>query len=114
MARNTVVIDDIDGSSDAEEFTFQVNGVAYAIDLAARNRDKLVKALTPYISRATVVHAERSVKSKATHPKNGHGASGRDYDLVALRRWALARDISLPARGRIPHAIIAEFSASHT
>lgn len=112
MARSTVIIDDIDGSPEAEPFPFQMGGVAYTIDLAAKNRDKLVKAMAPFLARATTVRPERVAAAK----RNGSVAvkrAERDYDLVELRHWAARSGIALPARGRIPQAIVDEFRAGH-
>ena len=55
MAKTTItsVSDDIDGTPDAETVTFGFQGVAYSIDLAQKNFDKLTKALAPFIDNAT-------------------------------------------------------------
>jgi hypothetical protein len=55
MAKTTItsVSDDIDGTPDAETVTFEFQGVAYSIDLAQKNLDKLTKSLAPFIDNAT-------------------------------------------------------------
>jgi hypothetical protein len=43
MARQTTVtvIDDLDGSANAKEVTFSLNGESWTIDLSAKNRNAL-------------------------------------------------------------------------
>ena len=50
MAKNVsvVITDDLDGSENAQTVSFGFNGVTYEIDLAAKNRAKLEKALAPF------------------------------------------------------------------
>ena len=55
MAKSTItqITDDIDGSADAETVSFAFQGASYSIDLAAKNLDKLTKALAPFIEHAS-------------------------------------------------------------
>ena len=55
MAKQTTVTitDDLDGSGNAKEVSFSLNGRSWVIDLNAKNRAALEKALKPYISKAT-------------------------------------------------------------
>ena len=97
MATKTVVsvVDDIDGSADAETVTFTYNGKTYEIDLARKNRDALASALSPF------VQAARSTSRKSAHrPK-----SGGDEDAAAVRAWAAGRGIEVSHRGRIPRSV---------
>lgn len=52
MARREIIetIDDIDGSGDAEEVSFSLDGVSYDIDLSPANREALAAALEPFIA----------------------------------------------------------------
>ena len=51
MAKTTTVtvVDDIDGSENAETISFALDGQSYEIDLGKRNLEKLQKGLQPYI-----------------------------------------------------------------
>lgn len=106
MARKitTTVIDDIDGSTDAQSVTFGLQGTAYSIDLGAKNLEKLTKALAPFIATAT-----RHRSTTSTTPSR---AVERGYDLVQLREWAGRSKIALPKRGRIPAAIVTQYQAA--
>ena len=55
MARHTTVTvtDDLDGSANAKEVTFGWDGAWWTIDLSAKNRASLAKALRPYLAKAT-------------------------------------------------------------
>jgi hypothetical protein len=67
MAQRTQVIfeDDIDGSEAEGTVTFALNGVGYELDLSARNRDQLLKALGPYIEAGRKVSARTSSRRAA-------------------------------------------------
>ena len=51
MAKQTTVTlaDDLDGSADAKEVTFSLDGESWTIGLGVKNRNALEKALKPYI-----------------------------------------------------------------
>src|ERR1700712_5271068 len=94
----TSVTDDLDGSANAKPITFGLDGVAYNIDLSARNEKKLRDALQEFINHAG---RERSSGTSKTTKVRGQ----RDFDIAALRTWAAKKNIDVPARGRIPGAI---------
>ena len=91
----TTVTDDIDGSADASAISFGLDGVAYSIDLSAKNEKKLRDALAPYIDRAS--RSRGAASSRAVTKRNE-----RDYDIASLREWAAKKGIAVPSRGRIP------------
>src|SRR4051794_10608983 len=101
----TTVTDDIDGSADATPVSFTFQGVSYSLDLAPKNLDKLTKSLAPFMEHAT--------KSRGTQMKSGRkGKAGRGYDLIQLREWAGKNKINVPARGRIPGAVVDQYLAA--
>jgi nucleoid-associated protein Lsr2 len=109
MAKTTVthVTDDIDGSPDARTVSFGFQGVAYWIDLAPKNLERLSKALAPFIENAS--------KSRGSAPstRRRQGTkTQRGYDLVQLRKWAGKNKINVPSRGRIPAAVIDQYLAA--
>lgn len=110
MAQRTVTIltDDIDGTegTDIETVSFSLDGAAYEIDLNPKHRDALVKALTPYLDKA-----RKAPKSLSTQQKQ-RAASNRDYDPKAVRAWAEANKVDVPARGRIPQDVVDQFKAA--
>jgi nucleoid-associated protein Lsr2 len=111
------VTDDLDGGAAAETIMFGLDGKSYEIDLGKRNAAAMRKAFKPYVAaarpssgaavsrRGAAPPAKRSARKRATAPK-------RDYDLVALREWAGASDVSVPSRGRIPQAVVEQSKAS--
>src|SRR3954470_9055602 len=62
MAKKTTVTvtDDLDGSANAKEVTFRLNGESWTMDLSTKNRGALEKALKPYIAKATKQGRRRS------------------------------------------------------
>jgi hypothetical protein len=105
----TSITDDIDGGADAEPVTFGFQGVTYSIDLSQKNLDKLSKALTPFIDSAK---RERGPRVAATRKATVRGKAERPYDLVSLREWAGKSKIAIPARGRIPVAVVEQYKAA--
>ena len=109
MAKSTIthITDDIDGSADAETVSFAFQGASYSIDLAAKNLEKLTKALAPFIEHAT--------NSRNTTPSTGRKTgtkAPRSYDLVQLREWAGKNKIQVPSRGRIPGSVVDRYLAA--
>lgn len=92
---HTVVYDDIDGTEGAEPVHFTVDGTEYRIDLNDKNREKLSKALAPFIENATRVGGRRS---------SGRSRS-KNTDLSAIREWARANGYQVSDRGRIKEDI---------
>jgi hypothetical protein len=90
------VTDDLDGSPDAEGVTFSLNGVDYAIDLAAVNRRGLEDALAPFIAAATRIDRTPRLKAKRKKHRMQQG------DPAAIRAWAAEQGIQVADRGRIP------------
>lgn len=106
MARQTTVTvtDDLDGSANATEVSFSFDGTSWTIDLGAKNRAALEKALKPYIAKATQQPAPRTRRSRAV--SSGKGArrvpAGRSRgDLAEVRAWAKSNGYAVSDRGRI-------------
>lgn len=104
MAKRTVmtVIDDIDGSEGAETIEFGLDGVGYEIDLAKANADALREALDPFVAHAQKVSGRRAGAKRVTA-----GGSSK-----AVRQWAAANDIDVPAKGRVPKTVVAQWEAA--
>jgi Lsr2 len=102
MRMSVVTSDDLDGTSDAETVTFGLNGTVYEIDLAAKNRAKLEKALAPFIA------AGRRVSARSRRPASRR-ASGPDN--AAIRAWAKSEGLKVSERGRISADIISQYEA---
>lgn len=100
MAKKTVVtwVDDIDGSEGADTVEFGLDGLTYAIDLSKTNADALRQALRTYVDHARKVSRSRRLTAD--------GAS------KAARQWAVAMGIDVPASGRVPNTIVAQWKAA--
>jgi hypothetical protein len=108
MAQRVIVqkTDDVDGSEADQTVTFAVDGVTYEIDLTDEHANELRAAVEPYATAARRVGGvpRRAVVAVVK--------AAKDYDPKAVRAWAGSRHIELPARGRIPAAVVAEFHAA--
>ena len=97
---SVIVTDDLDGSENAQTVSFGLDGVAYEIDLAKKNRAKLEHALAPFIGAARRV------------PRGGR-AGGAPADRSAVRDWARSNGLQVSERGRISADIIRRYEAAH-
>ena len=96
------LIDDIDGTPADETVGFGLDGIAYEIDLSRRNAAGLRDALAKYVGASRRRgHRSRMTPSRVTPL----GASSR-----TIREWAKANDVRVPAKGRVPAAVVAQFN----
>ncbi|UUU32796.1 Lsr2 family protein [Streptomyces sp. CA-210063] len=102
MAQRVVVTlsDDIDGSEAAETIAFGLDGKSYEIDLNEANAKQLRKALAPYVEAGR----KRSKSGKA------YKQTQIAPDPAAVRAWAQANKMEVPARGRIPKKVYEAFA----
>ena len=107
MARQMVEtkVDDLDGSPAAETIAFGLDGQTYEIDLSKRNAATLRKVLGRYIAATDGGTGKKARGTRAARTRN----DDREYEIAQLREWAAANEIQVPARGRIPRAIVEEF-----
>jgi hypothetical protein len=117
VARTVIVTDDLDGSSPAEPVQFTYDGVNWEIDLSAKNREKLQKALQPFLDKAHPVDMAQP-KTKTTTPtrtrtrtrtRTSRSAKNGRENLDAIRRWAQENGYKVGDRGRIAKSIIEEY-----
>jgi hypothetical protein len=109
MVREVIqrVTDDLDGSPDAAQIEFALDGHTYTIDLAPRNEAKLRDALAPFLEHASKVRAEPRRRGSA-----GGQAPARTTDRErnqAIRAWALENGVELATRGRIATGVVEAF-----
>lgn len=101
-----VLTDDLDGSTDAERFSFAYQGISYEIDLAKGNAEKFEKVLAPYLEAARNVrrsNARRGVR----------GSSSGTVPTNVVRDWAQSNGIKISTRGRIPADVMQQYTESH-
>lgn len=110
MAKQTTVTitDDLDGSTNAKEVSFSLDGKAWVIDLSAKNRTALEKALKPYIAKATE-QSSRNGGGKAARPSSRRRSR---TDLAAVREWARKNGHAVSDRGRISADIQKAYDAA--
>lgn len=94
------LFDDIDGSEAAETITFGLDGMSYEIDLNQSNADKLRTALAPYVEAGRKrARSGKAYRETVVAP-----------DPAAVRAWAQANRMDVPARGRIPKRVYEAFA----
>ncbi len=108
MAQRVVIqkTDDIDGSEATQTITFALEGVSYEIDLNDAHADELRAAIKQYATAGRRIGgAGRPAPSAARRSASG-------YDPKAVRAWAAANSVEIPARGRIPGAVLEQYRAA--
>ncbi|TNM60024.1 Lsr2 family protein [Streptomyces sp. NP160] len=114
MATKTIthITDDLDGTSDAETVKFGLWGATYEIDLSEDNQKKLEAALEPFLNVARKSTGGGGVRRASTSRSTGSSSGGADYDAKAVRAWASANGVSVPARGRIPKTVLEQYQSA--
>ena len=106
MVRHVVetVLDDIDGSKNAESYTFALNGDEWSIDLSDKNAKKLRGVLEPFITAGTKVGVHKKSRSRSKGPRK---------DLADVRAWGQANGFSVSERGRVPGALLTAYDTAN-
>lgn len=119
MAQKVLVqlVDDLDGSAadDIETVKFELDGVAYEIDLTPENSNRLREVLGPFVVGARR-RGERGKRGSMTR-RGSRRASVAGYtkeQSKAIRDWAKANGHELAERGRLPAAAIGAYEAAHS
>jgi len=98
MAIRILRIDDIDGTDGAELIPFRLDGVDYEIDLAPRNRARLLRAIQPFAERARLLDAPAKPSDVVTLPVSSREADSSDELLPEFPRPSAGPDIAEMAR----------------
>ena len=111
MAKQIVesFVDDIDGSKAEKTTTFALDGHSYEIDLSGKNREKLEKALAPFITKARAVRAERGRGRRVAGVSR---AMSREKS-TEIRQWAKSHGLPVSERGRIAATVVEKYEAAH-
>ena len=117
MARQTTVTvtDDLDGSANAQEVSFGLDGTSWTIDLSAKNRAALEKALKPYIAKATRQPTRRT-RGRAGRPGQvARRAASKPArtDVAEVRAWARSNGYAVSDRGRISAEVQQAYDSAH-
>jgi hypothetical protein len=106
---SVTLVDDLDGKSGADEtVTFSLDDVNYEIDLTTQHARKLRQDLKSWIAAGRRVGGR---KRRSSTPGQSRAARTRE-ESAAIREWARRSGHKVPARGRIPRAIIDAFNSS--
>lgn len=100
------LIDDLDGTGNANTVTFGLDGRRYEIELNKKNETALRKALAPFIDKAREAPAAPLSKRGARRPR------GTGVDNKAVRQWAAENGVEVPPTGRIRREIIEQYEAA--
>jgi hypothetical protein len=110
MARKVTVtlVDDLDGRSGSDETVqFGLDGVSYEIDLSKQHAKQLREDLQAWIRPSRRMGGRRRRSSKSGPPR-----AAVNRESAAIREWARRNGYQVPARGRIPIALVDAFASS--
>jgi hypothetical protein len=113
VARRTIhlLVDDLDGGDADQTVRFALDGVAYTIDLNARNATRLRGVLEKYTAAGRRVPASgRTAHTRAGGTRRGPARVDADQ-YRAIRAWAQSKGIGVSARGRIAQAVVDRYHA---
>lgn len=99
------LVDDVDGSEAVEKVIFGIDGSTYEIDLSRAHVVALRADLAPWVSAARRAGAAPPVRVHQTLAPQGASKS------ALIRAWAAGHGHKVPARGRIPAAVVAAWEA---
>ena len=117
MATMTILVDDIDHSTDdVETIEFGIDGSSYSIDLGPENAEALRAALAVYIEHGQRVsgppRATRKSKPAASAPATSAPAATPKKELATIREWARSNGYGISDRGRISQQIRDAYAAA--
>jgi hypothetical protein len=96
----TLLIDDLDGSSATETIVFGLDGKSYEIDLNDLHSSELREVLAPFLGAA-----RRAKGSTGPRAVRRIGAPAGKEDTAAIRAWAKGAGFDVNDRGRVPATI---------
>lgn len=100
-----VLVDDLDGGDADETVTFSLDGVAYEIDLNAKNAAALRDAFATWVGHGRRVGG----RSRGTATRRGGTPRSAGGKNAEIREWARANGYTVSERGRIPAEVKAAF-----
>ena len=109
MAQRILLVDDVDGSdSDVQNVSFGYKGTDYSIDLSDKNREKLEKALAPFLEHAEKVSG-RSASVSHIGPRSA--SKSNPERTKRIKAWADQQEprLEYSPQGRLPGHIVAAY-----
>jgi hypothetical protein len=104
MATRQLLIDDLDGQTEASEtVVYAIDGQHYAIDLSDGNAKQLRDALAKYNKVARQITSKEALRG---------AGDGNAVDYAAIRSWAKGQGIEVNPKGRISAEIVAQYQAA--
>lgn len=108
----TQLISDVSGEEildgDGETVAFAYRGTSYTIDLTTQEASDFDAAMSTWSEHATV-----QGRGRRGGPTTGGTRSSKSSDAKAIRDWAHQQGLDVPARGRIPAEVRAQYEAAN-
>jgi hypothetical protein len=90
--------------------SFGLDGTSYEIDLSKKNAAAFRKVLDRYAKAGRRASRGGARGRRTAASTNGSKSKPkRGFDITQLREWAGANGVTVPSRGRIPQAVVAQY-----
>jgi hypothetical protein len=106
------LLDDVDGSVATETVSFAIDGKTYEIDLSKKNAKALRTDLENWAQHARKARGTRGAR-RGTRRRSAAPVAKPSTESATVRAWANEKGIGVPARGRIPRAVLDQYHAAH-
>lgn len=105
------LVDDLDGGDAAETVRFSLDGTDYEIDLSTKNAEELRSAVGGYIEAGR--RSGGRGRGRPAKPATNGTKSATEVDPKQIRAWAAENHIAVSPRGRVPQALVIQFTEAH-
>lgn len=110
MASEVILRDDVDGSyEDVQTCILTWGETSVEVDLSATNRQLVDDILAPYLTAGR--RHRRPVSSTRSAPRP-RPSRAQAQERAAIRAWATAAGIAVPARGPVPEDVTRQYQES--
>ncbi len=110
MAREMILVDDLDGSRDqVQTVRLALDGRAVELDLSATNRAQLIAVVDRYFDAGRPVKRPSSARTTRRRTTTQEAAERR-----AIRAWAAQTGEPLSSRGPIPEDVVNRYHQTQT
>lgn len=108
MARQVILVDDLDGSrDDVKTVELAFDGRTVELDLSASNRAGLAAAVERYFA------VGRTVRRPSSGSTRRRATPQEAAERRAIRDWAAQTGLQLSTRGPIPEDVVARYRQNH-
>jgi hypothetical protein len=106
MARTVSILitSDLSSKQPADTVEFAFDGRNYTVDLTESEKAEFAAVLEPYVAVAYIKTGRNTTRPARTQVAAASGT---------IRAWASAQGLDVPAKGRLPKAVVEQYEAAN-